>query len=43
MLIIVDLFSKFVEIVAMRDQTAESMRSGLEMGGCICMGYQIPF
>ena len=30
MLIIVDLFSKFVEIVAMRDQTAESVRSGLE-------------
>ena len=27
MLIVIDLFSKFVEIVAMRDQTAESVRS----------------
>ena len=32
MLIIIDLFSKFVEIVAMRDQTAESVCSALLNG-----------
>ena len=31
-LIIVDLFSKFVELAAMRDQTAESVRRAIETG-----------
>ena len=41
MLIIVDLFSKFVDIVAMRDQTAESVGSGLENVCCIGMGLPL--
>ena len=44
MLIIVDLFSKYMEVVTMRDLTDESLRRAVELGWAYHHGIpDIPF